>query len=160
MKLSSIFSSFTYIPQLEASEKFGGIKEVVAAMHESGSFPEDKSVDDIYDLVRAREDLGTTGIGNGIAFPHCKVPGVDRVFVGLARSEAGIAYRAVDGQPVKVMILMLLPEDKPDEQLLIKKRIVEFLRRPNTTRFILAAGSKKAILDLVREEDEMIAQQN
>ena len=80
-----------------------------------------------------------------IPAPHCKVAGISKAYVGLARSEAGIAYRSVDGQPVKVLILMLLPEDNPDEQLLIKKRIVEFLRRPNTTRFILSAASKKAI---------------
>ena len=160
MKLASIFSGFTYIDTLEATEKFAGIRELVTAMHAEDVFPPGKTVGEIFGLVRSREDLGTTGIGNGIAFPHCKVPGIDRVYVGLARSGAGIAYRAVDGQPVKVMILMLLPEDRPDEQLLIKKRVVEFLRRPNTTRLILQADSKKAILELVREEDEAIAQQN
>ena len=68
-------------------------------------------------LILKREELGSTGVGNGVALPHARLTGIKAPFGMLARLRRGIDFEAIDGQPVDIVFLLLLPETANGEQL-------------------------------------------
>ena len=83
----------------------------------------------IADIVRAvmrREELGTTGIGHGIAIPHSRHPSVDRLIGTLALSRGGLPFESLDGEPVYVFFLLVSPQERPGDHL----RALEWLKTP------------------------------
>lgn len=87
------------------------ISEKLAAEHE------DLAPEDIFDALMAREQLGSTGIGNGLAIPHCRVPYCSEVIGALVTLEEAIEFDAVDGKPVDILFVLLVPEDQSDEHV-------------------------------------------
>lgn len=75
------------------------------------------SVDQTYTALLSREQLGSTGIGNGIAIPHCRVADCDQITGALAKLETGIDFDAVDGQPVDLVFVLIVPAKAVDEHL-------------------------------------------
>lgn len=90
----------------------------------------------ILDALRAREALGSTGIGAGIAIPHARIPGLSRFFGLFVRLERGINFEAVDSQPVDLVFLLLSPDREDNGQLAALACISRLLRdRDNAARF-------------------------
>ncbi len=78
---------------------------------------------------RARERIGTTGIGGGVAIPHVKVPGVSRTYGVLARMHAPLDYDAIDGEPVDIIFMLLAPaESKTTQHLKVLAQMSRFLK--------------------------------
>lgn len=75
------------------------------------------TADDIFERLLNRERLGSTGIGEGIAIPHCRLPSCDKAFGVLLRLEQAIDYDAIDRQPVDLVFALLVPEEATDEHL-------------------------------------------
>ena len=75
------------------------------------------TADDIFERLLNRERLGSTGIGEGIAIPHCRLPACDKAFGVLLRLEQAIDYDAIDRQPVDLVFALLVPEEATDEHL-------------------------------------------
>ena len=73
--------------------------------------------DDILSALLKRETLGSTGMGNGVAIPHARFPGIEKPFGMVARLKQPIDFDAIDGQPVDVVFLLLLPAASEGEQL-------------------------------------------
>ena len=82
----------------------------------------------VIEALRAREALGSTGLGNGIAVPHARLPNVAAPFVLVARLREAIPFEAVDDRPVDVVCLALLPAAKSGEQLPVLACIARRLR--------------------------------
>jgi len=82
--------------------------------------------------ILAREELGSTGMGGGIAIPHARLPGVDRPVGLLARLKRPIDFAAIDGAPVDVVFLLLLSDRPNDEQLSALACAARALRNPKT----------------------------
>lgn len=72
---------------------------------------------DVFGRLWEREQLGSTGIGGGVAIPHCKLPGLERVVVAIGLAPAGVDFNAVDGQPVRVFFLVVSPANAPAAHL-------------------------------------------
>jgi PTS system fructose-specific IIA component/PTS system nitrogen regulatory IIA component len=79
------------------------------------------------DILR-REQLGSTGIGRGVAIPHCKTAPLDRIVGAVATFSDGVDFGSLDGEPVKVMCLMVSPGDRPGDHLRMLERISRRLR--------------------------------
>jgi PTS system nitrogen regulatory IIA component len=81
-----------------------------------------------------REELGSTGTGGGIAIPHARVPGLDKPFGILVRLKQRIDFDAIDGEPVDLLFLLLLPVASNKEQLGALASVARTLRSPNSVR--------------------------
>ena len=81
--------------------------------------------DDIFNALMAREQLGTTGLGNGIAIPHCRVPLCQEIIGTLITLEEAIDFDAVDGGPVDLLFALIVPEQKTDDHIQTLAAIAE-----------------------------------
>ena len=82
----------------------------------------------IYEVLVERERLGTTGIGNGVAIPHGRLPGLARLFGIFARLDRPIPFEAIDDQPVDLIFVLLAPEDAGADHLKALARVARLLR--------------------------------
>ena len=81
--------------------------------------------DDIFDALMAREQLGSTGIGNGIAIPHCRVPLCQDIVGTMITLSEPIDFEAIDGKPVDLFFVLIVPEKKTDEHIKTLARLAE-----------------------------------
>lgn len=99
-----------------------------------------------------REALGSTGVGGGVAIPHCKLSGLSRAILGVGIAPLGIEFRAVDGLPVRLFFLVVSPSQSPAEHLQVLAAISRWVRSPGRIEKVLAAATPEAIFALLEEE--------
>jgi PTS system nitrogen regulatory IIA component len=105
------------------------------------------------ELVRRlveREKLGCTGLGGGIAIPHCKLRDLDDVVVAMASTENPIDFGAADGLPIRLIFLVASPAEAAAAHLQALARISRLLRTPGVADALKAAGSREALLEVLR----------
>ena len=119
-------------------------RRLVAAGHFS-------DVDQLYEKLWEREQLGSTGIGAGVAVPHCKMSDTARVVVAVALLREGIEFGAVDHKAVRLVFLVVSPEDQPAEHLHCLAAISKWIKADNHVQRILAAENPASIYDLLSE---------
>lgn len=107
---------------------------------------------EIFDTLLQRERLGSTGIGEGVAIPHGKLPKLDRLFGLFARLERPIDFEAIDGAPVDMLFLLLAPEGAGADHLKALARIARALREPGIHDRIRAARDAGALYAVLTEE--------
>jgi len=93
----------------------------------------------VADEVVRREQLGSTGVGSGVAIPHARIPGLNRPFGILARLRKGLDFAAIDGKPVDIVFLLLLPGSPASEQLNSLAAVARQLRKPSVAQSIRMA---------------------
>lgn len=104
---------------------------------------------DIFETLLQRERLGSTGIGDGVAIPHGKLPGLDRLFGLVARLERPVDFEAVDGQPVDIAFLLLAPESAGADHLKALAQVARVLREPGILERIRNARDGNALYALL-----------
>lgn len=125
MKLVEFFAPEEIALDLEASTKEEALQELVDLLHVGDSSEE------LYGLLKKRENLGSTGIGKGVAIPHCRSLVVDRLRVVYGRKEAGLGFGAVDGKPVHHLFLIVAPPVEISNQYLpVLGKIAQFCKNP------------------------------
>ncbi len=105
----------------------------------------------IFDVLLERERLGTTGVGNGIAIPHGKLPGLDRLHGVFARLEQPINFEAIDEQPVDLIFLLLAPEGAGAGHLKALARISRLLRDRNICKKLRGSDDAEAVYALLTD---------
>ncbi|MET9862036.1 fructose-specific PTS transporter subunit EIIC [Streptomyces smyrnaeus] len=147
--LSGYLTADTVSEQLAADDKEAGIREMAALLGRSGK------VTDSAALVRAalaREEQGTTGLGEEIAIPHAKTDAVTAPVVGFARSAEGIEWGALDGTKARLVFMIAVPEAAAgDEHLRILALLSRKLMDPAFRTRLLEAPGKEAVLDALAE---------
>jgi len=154
MKLSDFFVSDAVIPELQATDRNGVIRELMASLAAATGLDEAQAAA-ISKAVIARENQGSTGFGKGVAVPHVKHPAVKRIMATIGRSSAGVDFAALDRAPVYIVVLLLSPPDNPDQHLASMENIFRHLQRDNFRRFLRQASTKEEINDNIREADEL-----
>ena len=104
--------------------------EVLRTLSERAAQVTGESADAIFAAVNDREELGSTGLGNGIAIPHGKLPSISRVYGLFARLAQPVDFDSVDGQPVDLVFVLLAPEDAGADHLKALAKISRLLRDP------------------------------
>lgn len=150
MDLGDLISPEGILPALKAKNKKHALQELSAAAALLTDVPER----DIFDTLLQRERLGSTGVGQGIAIPHGKIPGLDRIIGLFARLEKPIDFEAVDAEPVDLVFLLLAPESAGADHLKALARISRFLRIPTAVESLRAAGSGDAVHDILTEAEK------
>jgi PTS system fructose-specific IIA component/PTS system nitrogen regulatory IIA component len=122
------------------------------ALVEAGSIaPGD--LESIVKAIMKREDLGSTGIGRGVAVPHTKHPSVSRLVGTVAVSRAGVDFDSLDGEPVQLFFLLVSPPDRPGDHLRALENISRQLRDDSFCKLLKAAKGPMDIQHLLEEAD-------
>ncbi len=100
-----------------------------------------------------REKLGSTGIGDGVAIPHGKVPGLQALIASFGRSAAGVDFRAIDGKPTHLFFALFAPENSAGAHLKALARISRIFKNPAFREAIMKAPSSDEIFRLIEAED-------
>jgi PTS system nitrogen regulatory IIA component len=105
----------------------------------------------IYEALLQRERLGSTGVGEGIAIPHGKLPGLDKIFGLVARLDKPVDFEALDGQPVDVLFLLLAPEGAGADHLKALARVARVLREPGLIERLRGTRDAAALYAIMTE---------
>lgn len=127
MPLADLVARDAVFPALRASSKKQALQEL--AQHAAALIGRDQR--EIFETLLQRERLGSTGVGNGIAIPHGKLPRLDKLFGAFARLEKPIDFEALDGEPVDLVFLLLAPEAAGADHLKALARVARMLRDPS-----------------------------
>ena len=100
---------------------------------------------ELFDALIARERLGSTALGNGIAIPHCRLSKCSQTLAGLFRTVQPIDFDAVDRLPVELLFVLLVPESNPDEHVRTLGLLAARLENPSYVESLLAAESNEAL---------------
>src|SRR5450830_1775135 len=98
---------------------------------------------DVYESLIAREKLGSTGFGNGIAIPHCRLTGCTTPISALLHLNAPVDFDAIDGAPVDLLFVLLVPEAATDEHLALLRQIASMLDQKDVREKLRAATSNQ-----------------
>lgn len=104
---------------------------------------------EVFDSLTARERLGSTGLGQGVALPHGRLKNAERTLGAFLRLESGIDFDAVDNQPVDLLFALLVPEESTDEHLQILSRLAELFSKPEVLKRLRTEQTKEAIFSIL-----------
>ena len=152
MKFGDFVSSEAIRAQLGAEDKEGAIREMIGALLEAEKIAPGE-VESIVKAIMKREELGSTGIGRGVAVPHTKHPSVQRLVGTVAVSSEGIDFNSLDGEKVQLFFLLISPPDRPGDHLRALENISRQLRDDTFCRFLKQAKSAEDVQLLLEESD-------
>ena len=153
MKLRDFIVEKAICPDIQAVDKRSAIRELVTEMADAGAM-DSADVDGLVRAIMKREDVGSTGIGKGVAVPHSKHPSVSKLTGTVGRSVRGVEFSALDGKPVNIIFLLVSPPDSTGPHIKALEYIFSLLNDDDFCRFMMAATKKKDIIDLLREADQ------
>jgi PTS system fructose-specific IIA component/PTS system nitrogen regulatory IIA component len=152
MKFSDFVTLDAIRSHVDADTKEGVIREMARALVDAGRISAGE-LEGIVKAIMKREELGSTGIGRGVAVPHTKHPSVDRLVGTVAVSPEGINFDSLDGEPVHLFFLLVSPPDRPGDHLRALENISRQLRDDAFCRLLKAAKSPADIRHLLEEAD-------
>lgn len=109
--------------------------------------------DSLYESLMRRESISTTGIGDGIAIPHCLTNQVDDTFIAFGRKLDGAKFDAVDNKPVSLFFLLVGPEGNPTRHLQVLSKLARYLHDPIFCQKLLDADSAETVVEAFRSKD-------
>lgn len=142
--------------ELRAKDRNGALEELLSLLV-AGERLSRKEGKKALELLRKREELGSTGIGGGVAIPHVKMEGLGSLAAAFGISRAGLDFRSVDGEPVRVVILVVRPETGSEEHLQFLRWVAQLVRHRDFLRFALACADPAEFVALLREFSESSA---
>src|ERR1700751_2376006 len=141
MPLTDLVAPKAVLPALRVNNKKQVIQELAARAAELTGQDERA----VLEILLQREKLGSTGVGNGVAIPHGKLPKLGNVFGLFARLERPVDFDALDGQPVDLIFLLLAPEGAGADHLKALARVARLLRDPEMARKLRDCRDAEAI---------------
>ncbi|MCP3874510.1 MAG: PTS sugar transporter subunit IIA [Desulfobacteraceae bacterium] len=150
MRISELLNKNSIIADLDANGKKGAIDELAIA----ASQVTEASAKEISSVLMEREQLGSTGIGGGIAIPHGKLNSVNSITIGFALSKKGVEYDSLDNKLVHIFFLLLTPENSTGGHLKVLAHISKLLKMDQFKKGLLNAQSVDEIYDIIMEQDE------
>ena len=153
MKLKDFIVADAIVAELAATDRDGAIRELVTSLSRAGALPE-SAIDEVVAALIKREQNGSTGFGKGVAVPHVKHPKVTKMVGTVGRSANGIDFAALDNQPVYSVVLLLSPENQPQQHLNAMNIVFTNLQKDMFRKFLRQSGTREAIVDLLDEADQ------
>ena len=150
MDLSDLISLEGINPSLKAKSKKHVLQQLSDAAAQLTGVPER----DIFDVLLQRERLGSTGVGGGVAIPHGKLSGLDKMIGLFAHLEQPINFEAVDSEPVDLVFLLLAPESAGADHLKALARISRFLRMPSAVENLRGASTDEMVYAVLTEAEK------
>jgi len=150
MALADILSAEQIIPEMRATERWPAIVELIDLLVSQNKIkPPDR--DSILASLKQREETMSTGIGFGIAIPHCSSDRLEEVVAAFGRSSRGIEFDALDNAPVKFVVLFIVPKNQFQTHLRTLASIAKFLNDRSVRESLANAKSADEILAIFRD---------
>ena len=148
MELREFFSEDAIKLELEGESKDDILKELIALLK-----LDDKSEGMLYKMLKRRENLGSTGIGRGIAIPHCRSLVVSKLRVAFGRKPHGVDFKAIDEKPVNFFFLIVAPPLEVSNQYLpVLGKIAQFSKETDVPSRLLEISQPREFLALLEEK--------
>ena len=145
MEIEDLITPARVMPRLKATSKKHVLQELAKRAAELTGLHERA----VFDVLLERERLGTTGVGNGIAIPHGKLPEIKELFGLFARLDEPVDFDAIDEQPVDLVFLLLAPEGAGADHLKALARIARLLRDQDVAKKLRASRDAQAIYSVL-----------
>jgi nitrogen PTS system EIIA component len=152
MKFSDFVVREAILTDLEVGSKEAAIRAMVEKLCACGI--KSAEPESIIAHILKREELGSTGIGKGVAVPHTKHASVDRLVATIALSKTGVEFASLDGESVHILFLLVSPPDRPGDHLRALENISRHLRNDSFCSFLKQANSPQAVIELLEEADD------
>ena len=107
----------------------------------------------LYEALLERERISSTGIGNGIAIPHCMTPMADSTHIAFGRKSDGVKFDSVDNQPVMMFFLLVGPDNDPNLHLQVLSKLARYLHDPSFCETLLGADSPEEVIEAVKSRE-------
>jgi mannitol/fructose-specific phosphotransferase system IIA component (Ntr-type) len=153
MALADILSADQIIPEMRATERWPAIVELIDLLVSQNKIKAPDR-DSILASLKQREETMSTGIGFGIAIPHCSSDRLGEVVAAFGRSSGGIEFDALDNAPVKFVVLFIVPKNQFQTHLRTLASIAKFLNDRSVRENLAKAGSADDILAIFREPSQ------
>jgi PTS system fructose-specific IIA component/PTS system nitrogen regulatory IIA component len=140
------------IPAVAAKNKEAVIRELVASLKAAGHVLQ-ADEENIVKAITRREQLGSTGIGRGVAIPHAKHESIGRLIGTVALAPEGIAFESLDNEPVNILFMLLYAPERPGEHLRALEAVSRLLRDEKFRSLLIQAKSRDDVWRLLNEAD-------
>lgn len=150
MKIMDILVNDAVLLDVDASEKRAVLERLARSV---ASAEPGVDAGRLLQVLTERENLQSTGIGDGVAIPHGKLPGLGRLLAGFARSPKGVDFESIDGQKTFLFFLLVVPEHSGGMHLKALARISRFFRDAGFRKALMEAETREDVLRAIEEED-------
>ncbi|HEY3302031.1 MAG TPA: PTS sugar transporter subunit IIA [Candidatus Binatia bacterium] len=150
MKITDFLAAARIIPDLKGKDKRSVLKEMADCLASL-----DRALDarSLFDTLLEREKISSTAIGEGVAIPHGKVPGIRQVTGIFARSVQGVNFDSLDGGPTHLFFVLIAPEDSAADHLKALARISRLLKDSSFRVRLMEGKTQEEIFAVIVEED-------
>ena len=151
MKISELLSPEAVVAEMKASNKDAALSELTEALL---NVAPGLQRDEVLKVLQEREELGSTGIGDGVAIPHGKLKGMPELKLAFGRSTGGVDFESMDGQPAHLFFLLVAPEDSVGVHLKTLARISKLLKDVEVRQQMLDAADSAQLYQLICAHDD------
>jgi PTS system nitrogen regulatory IIA component len=152
MKITDFLSKDCIKIGLKSKGKKEVLEELVDILVESGKVKDKKKV---MQVLLEREELGSTGIGQGVAIPHGKVDSVDSLVISCGLSKEGVQFDTLDGEPVLIFFLLLAPPNASGIHLKALAKISGLLKDKYFRKALINCQTPDEVIDVITEEEKL-----
>src|SRR3954463_1751328 len=152
MKFSDFVVASAIRADMAAADKASVLQELVSSLADAGAVRAEDAAG-IVAAIMKREELGSTGIGRGVAVPHTKHPSVSKLIGTVGVSHHGVDFDSLDGEKVHLMFLLISPPDRPADHLRALENISRQLRDDTFCRFLKQSKKPEDVWQLLEEAD-------
>lgn len=150
MKILDVLHPETIIPDLKSKDKSGVLEELATVIAGVASL----NPKDLVKVLFEREQLGSTGIGEGIGIPHGKIKGLDSMIIGFGLSKRGVDFDSIDRRPAHLFFTLVTPDQSTGLHLKFLARISRILKNDGFKSRLLKASSAEEIYEIIKSEDD------
>jgi PTS system nitrogen regulatory IIA component len=152
MQISSFIHPDLIISELSSRDKEGVLGELAENI---AGFSPNLSSKELIAILKEREKLGSTGIGEGFAIPHGKLRNLERIIISFGRSRPGIPFDSMDGKPAHYFFVLVAPENSAGDHLKALGKISRFIKNSAFKEGLAKAEDRETLERLIREQDAL-----
>jgi mannitol/fructose-specific phosphotransferase system IIA component (Ntr-type) len=145
MVLSSLVRPNNIIANLRSHDRLGALRELASNLARQGDLEENA----VFEMLLSREEEGSTGVGGGLAIPHCFVSGIAHPIVCVARSLAGIEFGGFDGRPARYFVGLVSPVHRPRTHARLVAGVANLFHTPYFKHDLFGATTREEILQVI-----------
>lgn len=153
MKIMDFLSKKAILTDIKSVKKEEVMRELVDALINSAEV-EKRHRNKLIDALMAREALGSTAIGQGVAIPHAKLECVTKLIAAFGISKKGVDFDSLDGEPAHIFFLLVAPQDSAGPHLKALARISRLLKDKYFRDSLRACADEKSVIKIISQEDE------
>jgi PTS system nitrogen regulatory IIA component len=153
MKIMEFLSKQAIIMEIKSSTKEDVLRELVDALINAGDIDK-RNRNRVVESLVARESLGSTAIGQGVAIPHTKCESAGKLVASFGLSKKGIDFDSLDGEAVHIFFLLVAPQDSAGPHLKALARISRLLKDKYFRDNLLSSQNEEAVIQIISQEDD------